>query len=89
MWWLYRRYYNEVEDLKGTIRVYARVRPMAKYEIEKSCSEAVLIKKSKIDMEVMHARKDPRNKGQFIHEPRNFVFDMCFGPENTQASVCG
>ena len=31
---LRKKYKNELEDLKGAIRVYARVRPLAKYEKE-------------------------------------------------------
>ena len=31
---LRKKYKNELEDLKGAIRVYARCRPMAKYELE-------------------------------------------------------
>ncbi len=38
---LRRKYKNELEDLKGAIRVYARVRPLAKYEIEKGCKSIV------------------------------------------------
>ncbi|EKX35813.1 kinesin-like protein [Guillardia theta CCMP2712] len=32
---LRKKYYNQIEDMKGKIRVYARCRPFAKYEIEK------------------------------------------------------
>jgi DNA repair exonuclease SbcCD ATPase subunit len=32
---LRKKYKNDLEDLKGAIRVYARCRPMAKYELEK------------------------------------------------------
>ncbi len=38
---LRRKYKNELEDLKGAIRVYARVRPLAKYELEKGCKSIV------------------------------------------------
>jgi hypothetical protein len=34
---LRKKYYNMIEDMKGKIRVYARCRPMAAYEIEKEC----------------------------------------------------
>ena len=36
---LRKKYYNMMEDMKGKIRVYARCRPMAKYEMEKNCSQ--------------------------------------------------
>ena len=36
---LRKRYKNELEDLKGAIRVYARCRPMVSYEKEKGCQQ--------------------------------------------------
>ena len=36
---LRKKYKNELEDLKGAIRVYARCRPMVNYEREKGCKQ--------------------------------------------------
>jgi len=36
-----KKYKNELEDLKGNIRVYARCRPFAQYEIERNCKQVV------------------------------------------------
>ena len=36
---LRKKYKNELEDLKGSIRVYARCRPMVSYEKEKGCKQ--------------------------------------------------
>ena len=41
---LRKKLYNEIEDMKGKIRVIARCRPMAKYEIEKECKQVVNFK---------------------------------------------
>lgn len=38
---LRKKYKNELEDLKGAIRVYARVRPMAQYEKDRNCQSVV------------------------------------------------
>ncbi|CDJ38191.1 kinesin heavy chain-like protein, putative [Eimeria tenella] len=38
---LRKKYYNEIEDMKGKIRVYCRIRPFAKYEKEKGSLESV------------------------------------------------
>jgi chromosome segregation ATPase len=38
---LRKKYKNELEDLKGAIRVYARCRPMVTYEREKGCKQVV------------------------------------------------
>jgi Microtubule binding len=39
---LRRSYKNELEDLKGAIRVYARCRPMVSYERERGCKQVTL-----------------------------------------------
>ena len=36
---LRKKYKNELEDLKGAIRVYARCRPMVTYEKERGCKQ--------------------------------------------------
>eukprot|EP01084_Bolivina_argentea_P259750 438408_1 len=42
----YRRkqLHNAIEDLKGRIRVYVRVRPMSKSEVERGCANVVQVK---------------------------------------------
>lgn len=37
-----RKLHNEMEDLKGKIRVYVRVRPFSKTEKERGCTESVI-----------------------------------------------
>ena len=39
-----KKYWNMMEDMKGKIRVYARCRPMAKYEVEKQCESVVKVR---------------------------------------------
>ena len=36
-----RKFYNELEDLKGKIRVFCRVRPLSGSEKERGCEQAV------------------------------------------------
>jgi hypothetical protein len=72
---LRKKYKNELEDLKGTIRVYARCRPMAKYEIERGCNQAVTF----VDESCL---KVVSGRGEKAYE-----FDSVFGPGSTQAQV--
>ena len=59
----------------GAIRVYARCRPMAKYEIEKGCKSVVEIK-DETRMKVVTSRGD-----------KEFEFDAVFGMDSTQDQV--
>jgi len=72
---LRKKYHNEIEDMKGKIRVYARCRPMAAYEIERNC-EQVLTFTSDQDLEVMKERG-----------PKPFTFDAVFPPTTAQETV--
>lgn len=64
--------HNKIEDLKGKIRVYVRVRPFSQKERDRGCKEAVEAQgKQSI------AVQDPR-----VSEDKNFEFDQvgrCLG----------
>jgi len=64
-----KRLHNEIEDMKGRIRVYTRVRPMSKSEKEKNCAEAVL-KDGKMSV-LVKGLQGPDSK-------KNFDFDQVF-----------
>lgn len=72
---LRKKYKNELEDLKGAIRVYARCRPMAKYELEKGCKSVVQIKDET-------SLKLTTSRGE-----KEFEFDAVFGDKSTQDAV--
>lgn len=74
-----KRLHNEMEDLKGRIRVYVRVRPLSRTETERGCSEAVL-KDGKLSVVV---------KGTGPDGKKIFDFDQVFGGAegNTQTDV--
>ena len=75
-----KKLHNEMEDLKGKIRVYVRIRPFSKSEREKNCQEAVL-KDGKMSVMVKGIGA-PDNK-------KFFEFDSVFGgvEGNTQEDV--
>jgi hypothetical protein len=72
---LRKKYKNELEDLKGSIRVYARCRPMAKYELEKGCRNIVEFK-DETSMKLITSRGD-----------KEFEFDAVFSPSSTQEQI--
>ena len=69
----YPQFWNMLEDLKGKIRVYARVRPIAASEAERGCVTVLSVPDS-LSLELRTAGK----------EPKNFTFDSVFGVESTQ-----
>lgn len=72
---LRKKYKNELEDMKGAIRVYARCRPFAKYEIEKGCQSVVsFVDESTIKMQTSRGEKQ-------------YEFDAAFQPTSTQDEI--
>jgi DNA primase catalytic subunit len=72
---LRKKYKNELEDLKGAIRVYARVRPFAQYEIERNCEKIVAFP-DETSVTVQTSRG-----------PKEFEFDAAFTEFSTQDEV--
>lgn len=72
---LRKKYKNELEDLKGAIRVYARMRPMAKYEIERNCQQVIQFPdETSVKMATSRGEKE-------------FEFDAAFRDDSTQEEV--
>eukprot|EP01038_Epipyxis_sp_PR26KG_P009321 gene9321-12558_t len=75
-----KKLHNDMEDLKGKIRVYVRVRPFSKTERDKNCTEAV-IKDGKMTV-MVKGIGGPDGK-------KVYDFDQVFGGQdgNSQADV--
>ena len=72
---LRRKVYNELEDLKGNIRVFCRVRPLGGFERDRGAKPAVeCVDECSVRLVV---------KGT----PRTFEFDRVFAPGNSQEMV--
>jgi len=67
---------NELEDMKGKIRVYCRIRPFSRTENEDPTK-----KKMCVDI---NDEMSLTVKGRFNH---NYNFDSVFGPDSTQVQV--
>ncbi|KAG0461730.1 hypothetical protein HPP92_022027 [Vanilla planifolia] len=73
---LRKRYYNIIEDMKGKIRVFCRVRPLNEKEIsEKEKNMVVPID----EFTVAHPWKDEKSK--------QHIYDRVFGPSTSQEDV--
>lgn len=73
---LRKRYWNALEDLKGKIRVYARVRPVSQSELDRGTKVIVTFPdEATIDL-------DTGAKGH-----KQFVYDRSFGMGTTQDEV--
>ena len=70
-----KRYFNMMEDMKGKIRVYARVRPMLKFEKDNGQKPTLM---TPDELTVAHMWKEEK-------KPREYPFDQVFTSEVTQA----
>lgn len=75
-----KKLHNEIEDMKGKIRVYVRVRPFSKSEMERGCQEAV-VKDGKMSA-IVYGIGGPEGK-------KVYDFDQVFAGKdgNTQTDV--
>lgn len=70
-----KRVFNQMEDMKGKIRVYARVRPILQFELDQGQKEA-LIFPDELSLNLTWRK-----------EKREFNFDTVFQPAASQAQV--
>ena len=73
---LRRKYYNELETMKGKIRVYCRVRPMNGSERERGCAEALTV----VDQSSLEIVNTAGKKFEF-------EFDRVFKAGDSQSDV--
>ena len=65
-----RKLHNELEDVKGNIRVYCRIRPLIQNEIDRHCQTKVT--------------SNHDNVTALSDRPYNFHYDAVFGPDSSQ-----
>ncbi|KAI5562251.1 hypothetical protein BDE02_15G042000 [Populus trichocarpa] len=74
-----RRMFNELQELKGNIRVYCRIRPFLPGHGEKHTTVEYIGEHGEL------AVVNPSKQGK--DRRRNFKFNKVFGPDSTQAEV--
>lgn len=67
--------HNQLEDLKGKIRVFCRVRPLGRSELERGCVNITTV------VDEFTITCDSKNG------VKPFVYDSVFGPNNTQSEI--
>ncbi|CAE7150875.1 KIN14I [Symbiodinium pilosum] len=75
-----KKYHNQIQDMKGTIRVFCRFRPLGKREQENG------------DVTVLHkadAFSVDLQRGAPHNDSRRFEFDAVFGSDSSQEEVFG
>jgi len=77
-----RRYHNKIEDLKGSIRVFCRVRPLGQREIELG-DEGVIRNVDSMTLEI-DTCKNGFSARHGDTETRQFTFDSVFTPASQQ-----
>eukprot|EP00039_Didymoeca_costata_P011364 m.159365 g.159365 ORF g.159365 m.159365 type:complete len:962 (+) comp15149_c0_seq3:162-3047(+) len=75
---LRRKYYNIIEDMKGKVRVYCRVRPLSSSETARG-NESCILPLDEFAIQVHKPNVDPRET--------EFTFDRCFTEVNSQEDV--
>jgi hypothetical protein len=70
-----KKLHNIIEDMKGKIRVFCRVRPISQKEIEMGCSSIVNI------MDEFTVKVNTK------YGPKSFFFDSVFAPDSSQEKV--
>lgn len=86
-----RRAFNQLQDLRGNIRVFCRVRPLLEHEKQQQ-EKSVIECTSDYDMELLPdnaSYTDTHNGGgdRASSASRNFEFDRVFSPVSTQKEV--
>ncbi|TVU33173.1 hypothetical protein EJB05_24959, partial [Eragrostis curvula] len=74
-----RKLFNEIQELKGNIRVYCRIRPFRPTEDEKATSVEYIGENGELVL------SNPTKKGK--EGGKNFTFNKVFGPTTTQDMV--
>lgn len=77
-----KQYYNEIEELKGAIRVCARIRPLNQKEIERGCTSVAEVLGNSV--RITHARVDKSGEKTVS---KMWTFDKVLGPHKSQEDV--
>jgi predicted outer membrane repeat protein len=82
-----RKLHNTIEDMKGSIRVFCRIRPLSSSEIAKSCTDITEYVSNKTSIRlVMDDLKGQAQDEEDIVK-KTFSFDSVFSPVDSQEEI--
>ena len=79
-----RRLHNTIEDMKGAIRVFCRIRPLSSSELARSCKDVTEYMSDKCSIKLHPGGKDECDDPLKI---KRFTFDSVFSPVDDQSEV--
>jgi len=77
-----RKYFNQLQELRGNIRVFCRIRPLLPFEEKKGYRNCITFPED--DQLVVH-QADPKSDEIFKHF---FEFDRVYVPDMSQEMIC-
>eukprot|EP00127_Corallochytrium_limacisporum_P005979 Clim_evm56s215 gene=Clim_evmTU56s215 len=83
---LRRSLHNTIQELKGNIRVFCRVRPILEKEQESEMCVSMPNKTDNGEISI-HASREHNVTGKSVARQLDFTFDRVFGPTSTQEDV--
>ena len=85
---LRRILFNQVQELKGNIRVMCRVRPVSTVVAKEETAKITFpdVEKESKELEIL-GREEKSSLGNVTRKPHAFTFDRVFGPESQNEEV--
>ncbi len=69
--------HNQLEDMKGAIRLFCRIRPLSNTELEREESKQMIVLADDEFTATVHGKQ----------QPHKYTFDSVFGPDSTQTQI--
>ena len=83
-----KRLHNQIEDMKGKIRVFCRVRPMNEHELEiGSLPVVTILDEYTLKIKLKRESSSGPSTRDSVYEEKTFSFDSCFGDKTSQEMI--
>ena len=86
-----KKLHNQIEDMKGAIRVFCRIRPLSGSELARGNIDITEYMTDRCSIEMFPPVEDPNNPGQKMKgshdKAKKYTFDAVFSPVDGQETV--